>query len=101
MTLSQRINNQFRVTNAGLTTNTQVYFDAHGGWHLHRYRAGETDDDPAAVGLLYPASRVISPREVLLQVDRLTGFLAFWSGSFIRVLPTNRPSPMRSCCWQP
>ena len=73
MTLSQRINDQFRFTNAGLTKNTQVYFDAHGGWHLHRYR--ETDDDPAAVGLLYPASRVISLREVLMQVDRLTGLL--------------------------
>ena len=88
MALSQRINDQFRVTNAGLTENVQVYFDAHGGWHLHRYRARETDDDPAAVGLLYPASRVISLREVLLQVDRLTGFL----GRFRHQSFTHKPT---------
>lgn len=72
--LNERLNRQFERTNAGLATNPQVYFDAHGGWHLHRYRAQETEDDPS-IGALYPASRVISLRDVLLQVQALTGFL--------------------------
>lgn len=72
--LNERLNQQFERTNAGLATNPQVYFDAQGGWHLHRYRAQETEDDPA-IGLLYPASRVISLRDVLVQVQALTGFL--------------------------
>ena len=76
LALNKRLNEQFRQTNQGLVTNPQVYFDVHGGWHLHRYRAEEDQQQQqAAVGLLYPASQVISLRDVLLQVERLTGFL--------------------------
>lgn len=72
--LNERLNAQFQTTNERLTTNTQVFFDAHGGWHLHRYQAQDGEAD-AAVGLLYPASRVIALRDVLLQIESLTGFL--------------------------
>ncbi|MFD2572449.1 Tn3 family transposase [Spirosoma soli] len=73
--LNERLNAQFQRTNEGLVTNPQVFFDARGGWHLHRYQA-QDDEADAAVGLLYPASRVIALRDVLLQVERLTGFLS-------------------------
>ncbi|XAZ82168.1 Tn3 family transposase (plasmid) [Fibrella sp. ES10-3-2-2] len=74
LALNERLNHQFQRTNSGLAKNPQVYFDLHGGWHLHRYRTQESEED-AGVGLLYPASRVISLRDVLLQVETLTGFL--------------------------
>lgn len=74
LSLNERLNRQLHLTNAGLADNPQVYFDARGGWHLHRYRAQESEEG-AGVGLLYPASRVISLRDVLLQVEKLTGFL--------------------------
>lgn len=75
LSLNERLNQQFAHTNRDLQTNPQVYFDAHGGWHLHRYRAQEGEEE-TATSLLYPASRVISLRDVLLQVERLTGFLS-------------------------
>ena len=64
--LNQRLNTQFQHTNESLSTNPQVYFDTHGGWHLHRYRA-EEDVDDGAVRLLYPTARVIALRDVLMQ----------------------------------
>ncbi len=73
--LNERLNAQFRKTNERLATNTQVYLDGRGGWHLHRYRAEDVADD-AGVRLLYPISRVISLRDVLSQVNGLTGFLS-------------------------
>lgn len=72
---NQRLNEQFRLTNEGLASNPQVFFDAHGGWHLHRYRAEDESSD-GGVRLLYPTSRVISLRDVLTQVDALTDFSA-------------------------
>ncbi len=74
LALNARLNEQFRRTNAGLGTNPQVFFDKNGGWHLHRYRA-LAEDDSATAPLLYPTNRVISLRDILSQVNRLTGFL--------------------------
>jgi hypothetical protein len=74
LALNQRLNAQFKQTNDSLSANPQVFFDAHGGWHLHRYRAEESQE-PSVTHLLYPASRVISLREVLLQVEQVTHFL--------------------------
>ena len=73
--LNDRLNHQFEWTNGRLADNTQVFYDAHGGWHLHRYRADEREQQQAT-RQLYPASRVISLREVLLQIENLTGFLS-------------------------
>ncbi|GAA4461182.1 hypothetical protein GCM10023189_36530 [Nibrella saemangeumensis] len=75
LALNERLNCQFAQTNQGLTTNPQVFFDAHGGWHLHRYRADE-EQEQGVTRLLYPASRVVSLQDVLLQVENLTGFLS-------------------------
>ena len=75
LALNERLNHQFVQTNGGMATNTQVFFDANGGWHLHRYRADE-EQEPGVSRQLYPASRVISLRDVLLQVEGLTGFLS-------------------------
>ena len=89
--LGEQINQQFKRTNDQLTTNPQVFFDSHGGWHLHRYRADEETSD-GDVRLLYPTSRVISLRDVLTQVDALTGF----SGKFVHkgfVQKPTRPDP--------
>ncbi len=84
MALSKLVNEQFRVTNSRLRTNPQVFFDARGGWHLRRYRAEETERD-TDVRLLYPTGRVVSLREVLTQVDALTGFSArFVHKSFVQ-----------------
>ena len=93
LALNQRLNQQFAATNTGLARNSQVYFDAHGGWHLHRYRAEERDDNPA-VQLLYPASRVISLRDVLLQVDTLTGFLGKFQHQGLPHKPTRPDTPL-------
>ena len=93
LALNQRLNQQFAATNAGLARNSQVYFDAHGGWHLHRYRAEERDDNPA-VQLLYPASRVISLRDVLLEVDTLTGFLSKFQHQGLPQKPTRPDTPL-------
>jgi TnpA family transposase len=73
--INERLNRQFAQTNQELATNPQVFFDAHGAWHLHRYRADE-EQEPSVSRQLYPASRVISLRDVLLQVEGLTGFLS-------------------------
>ncbi len=81
--LNERLNQQFRKTNARLGTNPQVFFDKIGHWHLHRYRADE-DDDLADRPVLYPTNRVISLRDVLSQVNGLTGFLnAFTHQGFV------------------
>ncbi len=93
LALNQRLNQQFAATNAGLARNAQVYFDAHGGWHLHRYRAEERDDNPA-VHLLYPASRVISLRDVLLQIETLTGFLGRFRHQGLPHKPTRPDTPL-------
>ncbi|WP_019991028.1 Tn3 family transposase [Rudanella lutea] len=74
MALGERVNGQFEQTNGRLDTNEQVFYDAHGGWHLHRYRADESETQQAT-RQLYPVSRVITLREVLLQIEQLTGFL--------------------------
>ena len=86
--LNERLKNQFQLTNEGLATNPQVYFDARGGWHLHRYRAEEEIDD-GAVRLLYPTARVIPLRDVLTQVNELTGFL----GKFRHKGFPHKPAP--------
>lgn len=75
LALNERISRLFERTNEGLTANPQVFFDAHGGWHLHRYRADE-EQQQGVTHLLYPASRVIAVRDVLLQVENVTGFLS-------------------------
>lgn len=75
LVLNDRLNRQFAQTNHGLATNPQVFFDAHGGWHLHRYRTDD-EQEPGVSRLLYPASRVISLRDVLLQIEGLTHFLS-------------------------
>ena len=93
LSLNQRLNQQFAATNAGLARNSQVYFDAHGGWHLRRYRAEEREDNPA-VHLLYPASRVISLRDVLLQVENLTGFLGKFQHQGLPNKPTRPDTPL-------
>lgn len=74
LALNERLNHQFEQTNSRLADNQQVFYDAHGGWHLHRYRADESDLQQVT-RQLYPASRVVSLREVLLQIEHLTGFL--------------------------
>jgi len=81
--LNEELNALFGSTNKGMTTNAQVYFDAAGDWHMHRYRAVEPDGlSPSR--LLYPTNRVISLREVLIQVDQLTHFLdAFTHKGFV------------------
>ncbi len=71
---NERLNEQFRQTNAGLARNPQVFFDKAGHWHLHRYRADE-DDQRVDGPVLYPTNRVISLRDVLSQINGLTGFL--------------------------
>lgn len=91
--LNERLNAQFAQTNGRLATNAQVYYDAGGGWHLHRYRA-ETDDQEADVRSLYPASRVVSLREVLTQVDKLTGFLGCFAHKGLPQKPTRPPAPL-------
>ncbi|GAB3742010.1 Tn3-like element ISSod9 family transposase [Spirosoma lituiforme] len=73
--LNERLNAQFRLTNQHLNTNAQVYFDKAGDWHLHRYRGRESEQPPTQTNL-YPTSRVISLRDVLLDVDELTDFLS-------------------------
>ncbi|SFE88454.1 Tn3 family transposase [Spirosoma endophyticum] len=93
LALNQRLNQQFAATNAGIARNIQVYFDAHGGWHLHRYRAGDREDNPA-VHLLYPASRVISLRDVLLQVETLTGFLSRFQHQGLPHKPSRPETPL-------
>jgi TnpA family transposase len=92
MALNQRLNAQFQRTNEGLPANPQVYFDTRGGWHLHRYRAEDEVDD-GAVRLLYPTARVTALRDVLMQVDGLTGFLGkFRHKGFVQkpTLPDSR-----------
>ncbi|MBR8838091.1 MAG: Tn3 family transposase [Stigonema ocellatum SAG 48.90 = DSM 106950] len=73
--INERLNAQFRLTNQHLNTNAQVYFDKAGDWHLHRYR-GRESEQPSPQTNLYPTSRVISLRDVLLDVDELTDFLS-------------------------
>lgn len=81
--LNERLNAQFKKTNARLTTNPQVFFDKTGDWHLHRYRADE-ETDLADGPMLYPTNRVIALRDVLSQVHHVTGFLnAFTHQGFV------------------
>lgn len=47
LALNNRLNHQFERTNERLADNTQVFYDAHGGWHLHRYRADEREPQQA------------------------------------------------------
>lgn len=82
--LNERLNTQFHKTNARLATNSQVFFDKVGDWHLHRYRADE-DANIADNSILYPTNRVIALRDVLSQVNQLTGFLnAFTHQGFVQ-----------------
>jgi TnpA family transposase len=86
--LSKQLNTQFKKTNEHLATNAQVYLDTRGGWHLHRYQAQDSLED-MGVRLLYPTARVISLRDVLSQVNRLTGFL----GKFVHKGFGQKPTP--------
>lgn len=74
LALNERLNEQFRLTNSRLETNPQVFFDRVGAWHLHRYQAIDEESD-SGVPVLYPTNRVISLRDVLRQINTLTGFL--------------------------
>lgn len=87
LALNERLNSQFERTNERLADNQQVFYDAHGGWHLHRYRADESELQQAT-RQLYPASRVISLREVLLQIENLTGFLSKFQHQGLPQKPT-------------
>ncbi len=71
--LNQNLNQHFEFVNEGITTNSSVYFDKEGRWHLHRYRANNQSEINNTS--LYPQRKVISVLEVLHQVNQLTGFL--------------------------
>lgn len=86
--LSKQLNAQFQKTNERLATNAQVYLDTRGGWHLHRYQADDSLEE-ASVRLLYPTARVISLRDVLSQVNKLTGFLGKFVHKGFRQKPTS------------
>lgn len=85
--LNERLNAQFDKTNRGLDTNPQVFFDKTNLWHLHRYAADEEKKLEDAL-LLYPTNRVIALRDVLSQVNQLTGFLTAFTHQGIGYKPT-------------
>ena len=78
LTLNERLNRQFAITNGNLPTNSHVRFDATGQWHLSRSKKEESqpEDSPQQLTrLLYPQDRVLSILEILTQVNHHTNFL--------------------------
>jgi TnpA family transposase len=84
--LNDTLNQQFEMTNKGLSNNAAVYFDKEQRWHLHRYKASDDTDEMCSVSL-YPQRKVISILDVLNQINELTGFLTAFQYNSVDYIP--------------
>jgi TnpA family transposase len=85
--LNEELNFQFRLVNQhiGNGQNQQVYVDAEGQWHMHRYKPDENEiEDPQN---LYPQTRAVSLLEVLTTIDQISGFNTAFQHKGIDYLP--------------
>lgn len=90
--INKDLNGQFKLTNETLAPNGMVYFDKHGHWHLHRYKAKESGELQGNPTLLYPQKKVISILEVLILTNKLTSFLSAFQYNGIANHTPKRPT---------
>jgi len=85
--LNEELNYRLRLVNQHVDNgqNQQVYVDAEGQWHMHRYKPDENEvEDPQN---LYPQNRAVSLLEVLITIDRISGFTNAFQHKGIDYLP--------------